>query len=101
MTQGLKRYYGNRDLHYITFSCYRRLPLLGTPDARDTFLRIFEQVRKKHRFEVDAFVVMPEHVHRLIGEPRFGNISTVMLVLKQRTAKSLLVKRERNKSSKE
>ena len=30
MPKGLKRYYGRGDLHFLTFSCYRRLPLLGT-----------------------------------------------------------------------
>ena|GEM_PF-7005097 len=29
MPAGLKRYYGKGDLHFITFSCYRRLPLVG------------------------------------------------------------------------
>src|SRR6266403_1891712 len=39
MPVGLKRIYGQRHLHFITFSCYRRLPLLktvraaGGPDA--------------------------------------------------------------------
>jgi hypothetical protein len=28
MPAGLERYYGKGDLHFITFSCYRRLPLL-------------------------------------------------------------------------
>ena len=28
MPTGLRRYYGKGDLHFITFSCYRRLPLL-------------------------------------------------------------------------
>jgi hypothetical protein len=30
MPKGLRRYYGKGDLHFITFSCYQRLPLLGT-----------------------------------------------------------------------
>ena len=28
MPKGLKRYYGRGHLHFLTFSCYRRLPLL-------------------------------------------------------------------------
>jgi hypothetical protein len=27
----LRRYYGRGDLHFITFSCYRREPWLGSP----------------------------------------------------------------------
>lgn len=34
---GLKRYQQTRQLHFITFSCYHRAPLL-TPDARDMFV---------------------------------------------------------------
>jgi hypothetical protein len=38
---------------------------------------------------------MPEHIHLLITEPEIGNPSTVMQVLKQRTARALLPKRHR------
>jgi len=38
---------------------------------------------------------MPEHLHLLITEPEVGNSSTVMQVLKQRTARALLPKRKR------
>ncbi len=37
---------------------------------RDLFLEILEQVRAKYDFVVAGYVVMPEHVHLLIGEPR-------------------------------
>jgi hypothetical protein len=30
MQKNLKRYYGRGDLHFVTFSCYRRIALLGT-----------------------------------------------------------------------
>jgi hypothetical protein len=36
MPAGLKRYYGLGHLHFITFSCYRRLPLLKTVRATRT-----------------------------------------------------------------
>ena len=38
---------------------------------------------------------MPEHFHLLISEPEIGTPSTVMQVLKQRTARALLPKRKR------
>ena len=55
----LKRVYDFRELHFITCSCYRRRQLLRTKQACDLFLRIFEQVRRKHKFEVVGYVVMP------------------------------------------
>jgi hypothetical protein len=39
---------------------------------RDVFLDILEQVRAEYDFVVAGYVVMPEHFHRLIGEPRVG-----------------------------
>ena len=38
---------------------------------------------------------MPEHFHVLIAEPEVGNPSTVMQVLKQRTARAMLPRRKR------
>jgi hypothetical protein len=69
MWRNLKRYYGAGDLHFITCSCYRRQPLLGTTRRRDLFLTVLEQVRKRYEFVVVGYVVMPEHIHLLISEP--------------------------------
>jgi putative transposase len=95
MPGGLHRTYGAHDLHFITASCYRRLPLLGSPGKRDRFLSSLEQVRQRYRFVVVGYVVMPEHIHLLITEPQGGSPSTVMQVVKQRTAHALLPKRKR------
>ena len=86
----LNRCYGHGFLHFITFSCYRRLPLLQRESRRDLFLRILEQVRKRYRFVVVGYVVMPEHVHLLFSEPERGNPGTVIQVLKQRFARVVL-----------
>jgi REP-associated tyrosine transposase len=98
MPSRLRRIYGMRDFHFITCSCYRRQPLMATRHARDVFLRIFEQVRRKYKFEVVGFVVMPEHFHILIGEPETGDPSTVMQVLKQTVARRLLKTARKRKS---
>ena len=95
----LRRFYGGGNLHFITTSCYRRQPFLGTPRSRDIFLDAFEQVRKRYRFDVMGFVVMPEHVHLLIGEPERDNPSIVMQVLKQTVACRLLQKRRKKNSN--
>jgi len=84
--KGLRRIYGRRDLHFITCSCYRRQPWLGSARQRDAFLRVLEQARRKYHYAVIGYVVMPEQVHLLIGEPELGDPSTVMQVIKQRTA---------------
>ena len=90
MPSGLKRYYGAHDLHFITCSCYRRRPLLGTSHHRDLLLELLEEVRRRHRFVVLGYVVMPEHFHLLISEPQVTTPSIVMQVLKQRFAHQIL-----------
>lgn len=95
MPSGLHRTYGAHHLHFITGSCYRRLPFLNSAKARDRFLAILEQARQRYRFVVVGYVVMPEHIHLLISEPEVGSPSTVMQVVKQRTARALLPRRKR------
>jgi putative transposase len=95
MPSGLHRTYGAHHLHFITCSCYRRLPLLSLARARDRLLSILEQTRIRYRFVIVGFVVMPEHIHLLLTEPEVGTPSTVMQVLKQRTARALLPNRRR------
>ena len=72
-----------------------RLPFLGSARARDRFLSILEETRQRYRFVVVGYVVMPEHIHLLITEPEATTPSTVMQVLKQRTAYALLPRRKR------
>jgi len=99
MPGGLKRYYGFGGLHFTTCSCYQRQPRLGSPGKREALLRMLEQVRRKYRFEVFGYVVMPEHFHTLIGEPEIGNPSTVMQVLKETVAQKLLPYRRRRQQN--
>src|SRR5437588_12727035 len=96
MPKGLKRYYGQDHLHYLTCSCYHRPPWLAMPHRRDLFSQILEEVRQGYSFVVVGYVVMPEHVHLLISEPERGTPSTVMQVLKQRFARQVLRKKKRS-----
>src|SRR5713226_4790691 len=50
MPKNLKRYYGRGDLHFVTFSCYRRLPLLRTIRARNMFVRALGAIRERYKF---------------------------------------------------
>jgi putative transposase len=98
MPEGLKRYYGRGDLHFVTFSCYRRLDLLGTPRARSPLVKELAQVRRERRFRLAGYVVMPNHVHVLMSEPAQGTMSTVLQILKQRVSRKM---RKRNKRGRE
>src|ERR1700740_1536326 len=90
MPWGLRRYYGNGGLHFITCSCYQRHALLNTPARRDLLLAVLERTRDRYKFVVIGFVVMPEHVHLLISEPLVGNPSTVMQPIKLGFARRVL-----------
>jgi REP-associated tyrosine transposase len=87
------RHYGRGHLHFITFSCYCRLPFLRSARSRNLFVDALARVRERYGFALVGFVVMPEHVHLLIGEPSHGTPSTVIQVLKQSVSRRLRRKR--------
>src|SRR5580658_2090001 len=95
MPKGLKRYYGQGHLHFLTFSCYRRLPLLGTARARNAFVAALAKIRERYGFRLIGYVVMPEHVHLLISESAECTPSLVLKVLKQRVSRDLRKRRRR------
>ena len=51
-------------------------------------------MRVEHQFRLIGYVVMPEHVHLLISEPKKGTPSTALQVLKQRVSRKM---RKRNR----
>jgi putative transposase len=94
MPTRLKRYYGQGHLHFITFSCYRRLPLLKTVRARDIFVQELGKVRDAMEFRLIGYVVMPKPVHLLMSEPKRGTPSTVLQKLKLRVSRRMRKRRK-------
>jgi putative transposase len=93
MPEALHRTYGSNDLHFLTFSCYHRKPLFRDAALCDLFLEALERVRRRYRFVVLGYVVMPEHVHLLVSEPQRETLSTVVQALKLSFIRSLEVSR--------
>jgi putative transposase len=95
MPKGLSRRYGHGQshLHFITCSCYRRLPSFVSVRANNFFVKILGQVRDRYGFSLVGYVVMPEHIHLLISEPAMGTPPTAIQVLKQRVSRRLWRKR--------
>jgi len=85
----LRRFQEARCLHFITFSCHHRDPLLSDPQSRTVFEQTLERVRRWYGFFVTGYVVMPEHVHLLISEPERARLSIALQMLKQITAQQL------------
>ena len=52
--------------HYLTFSCTNRWPLLSKDRTRQWFIEAIEIARSRHKFDLHAFVIMPEHAHLLV-----------------------------------
>jgi putative transposase len=89
MPKSLIRYQHSGQFHFVTFSCYRREPLLNSEQACCVFEQVLESVRQRYAFVVAGYVVMPEHVHILTSEPRISSLSIALQVLKQKTSRKL------------
>jgi len=89
MPSDLKRYQTEGHHHFITFSCYQRRPYLTDNDSRTVFEETLEQVRRWHEFFVFGYVLMPEHVHLLMSEPKRQALADTFRVLKGETSKRL------------
>ena len=89
MPYGLKRFQKAEALHFITFSCFHRLPLLEAPATKETFEFVLEHTRLRHRAKVYAYVLMPEHIHLLINEPPAILVAQFLKALKQITSRKL------------
>jgi putative transposase len=89
MPYGLKRFQQAEALHFITFSCFHRLPFLETAEPKETFEAVLEQTRARHEARIYAYVLMPEHIHLLINEPPLILLAQLLKALKQITSRKL------------
>jgi putative transposase len=89
MPYGLKRFQKAEALHFITFSCFHRLPFLTEPEPKDIVEAVLEEVRARHQARVYAYVLMPEHFHLLINEPPSILVAQFLKALKQVTSRRL------------
>jgi putative transposase len=95
MPIGLERRQQTGQLHFITFSCYRRLSFLEAPEPKDTLERVIEKARQSHALTIYAYVLMPEHIHLLTNEPEVRTPSSFLRVLKGESSKLLKGSREK------
>jgi putative transposase len=83
--------------HFLTFSCYRRMPLLSKDRSRGWLIEAVLAARHKHAFDLWGWVVMPEHVHLLIW-PRLPNyrIPTILADIKRPVGQQAIIWLEAN-----
>jgi len=94
MPWGLRRFQETGQVHFLTFSCYRRRPNLEGAHACDTFVNALERVRRDYSLFVYGYVVMPEHVHLLVNEPERDTLARALQSLKQGVARRLALRAE-------
>jgi putative transposase len=83
--------------HELTFTTYRRLKLLTKGHINAAFLKCLDEARRKWKFEVWAYVIMPEHVHLVIRPLlRTYNMSVIRRDIKGPFARAILQEMRRN-----
>jgi putative transposase len=70
--------------HELTFSCYRRMPLLTNNPWRTLFCQSIDRSLKRHQYQLYSFVLMPEHVHLLVQPSPDGSpVSSLLKAIKR------------------
>ncbi|MDP8207137.1 MAG: transposase [Candidatus Electryonea clarkiae] len=77
------RYNDPSTAHYITFSCNQRRNLFLDDFLFNEFIKSLDASRARHRFEIWAYVIMPNHVHLLLWLLESVTISQVLKGIKQ------------------
>ena len=83
-TKCCHRYNVAGDAHELTFTCYNNRPFLSAERICKYLVDSIRSSREKHRFDLWAYVFMPNHVHILICPTRTQYlISDILLSIKQ------------------
>jgi len=83
-TKRCHRYNVAGNAHELTFSCYDNQPFISAERICKYLVDSIITSRKKHQFDLWAYVFMPNHVHLLIcpTKPQYS-ISDILLSIKQ------------------
>ncbi|MFQ5687440.1 MAG: transposase, partial [Candidatus Scalindua sp.] len=74
--------------HFLTFSCYRQLPLLNRKRTRNWLIKAILDAKERHKYALWAYVIMPEHVHLIIYPlVKIYDISSFLKSVKQSVAR--------------
>jgi putative transposase len=87
-----RRYNIPGNAHELTFSCFRRRPFLSRDRTRGYLVEAIIEAKRKHVFDLWAYVVMPEHVHLLIcphEEPY--SVAAILRSIKQPVSRRAMI----------
>ena len=77
-------------VRFITCSCEHRLPLFLNPAIRGVFEGSLHASRLRYRFEMFAWVVMPEHIHLLLRPPPSVALARILAYIKTSVMRRVL-----------
>jgi putative transposase len=81
-----EEYFGQR-WFFITMCCEHREPVFLKQDRADWIVAVLKAEAVAHQFLVDAYCVMPDHLHFLVlGTTPTSNLFTFVKSFKQKTA---------------
>jgi len=49
--------------YFFTVVTHRRQPILVQPESRKILRQVIEEVKQQHPFTIDAWVLLPDHLH--------------------------------------
>jgi putative transposase len=75
--------------HFLTYSCFNRLPLLKKDRTRLWVIDAMAETRRRMNLSLWAYVIMPEHVHLLLRPRRSDyEIRLIVACLKRSVSES-------------
>jgi putative transposase len=68
-----RRVYQQGGCYFFTLICYQRKPILGNEKNIQLLREAFKSVMNDHPFEIEAIVILPEHLHCIWNLPENDN----------------------------
>jgi REP element-mobilizing transposase RayT len=68
----------------ITTNIESRRPVFNSSEAAKLLLRVISEVRHETRFQLLAFVIMPDHIHLVVAVPQGLTLGRVLRLIKGR-----------------
>ena len=90
--KSVKRFHEPGDCHELTFSCYRRMPLLTNDEWRLLLAESLDLAVHGQSCRLIAYVFMPEHVHILV-QPTTNDVRIDLLLKAMKAPFSSRIKR--------
>ncbi len=93
-----RRYPGHGFPSLVTTNAAQRRPIFRERQAAEELLRVIAEVRTEEHVDVNAYVIMPDHVHLVLSVHRRTSLGRVLQLIKGRFA--WRYNRDRNRSGK-